>query len=74
MEATLLKIKLLNSKIATIELLKEDLNEFGIDYEEELNHLIKLLRSSMEKLEKEIDEYFSTLKEEYGKKAADPYL
>lgn len=74
MEATLLKIKLLNSKIATIELLKEDLNEFGIDYEEELNHLIKLLRSSMEKLEKEIDEYFSALKEEYGKETAHPYL
>ncbi len=74
MEAKLLKIKLLKSKIATVELLKEDLNEFGINYEEGLNHLIKQLRSSIEELEKEIDEYFSVLKEEYGKKAAHPYL
>ena len=74
MEAKLLKIKLLNSKIAAVELLKEDLNEFGIDYEGQLNYLIKQLRSSIEKLEDEIDEYFSVLKEEYGKKAAHPYL
>ena len=75
MEATILRIRLLKSKIATVELLKEDLNEFGIDYDEEgLNHLIKQLQSSIEKLEKEIDEYFSVLKEEYGKKAAHPYL
>ena len=74
MEAKMLKIKLLKSKIATVELLKEGLKEFGIDYEEGLNHLIKQLRSSIEELEKEIDEFFSTLKEEYGKKAAHPYL
>ncbi len=74
MEAKMLKIKLLNSKIATVELLKEGLNEFGINWEEDLNYLIKQLRSAIEKLEKEIDEYFSVLKEEYGKKAAHPYL
>jgi hypothetical protein len=74
MEDKLLKIKLLKSKIAAAEILKEDLNEFGIDYEGQLNYLIKQLRSAIEQLEKEIDEYFSALKEEYGKKAAHPYL
>ena len=75
MEAKLLKIKLLNSKIATVKLLKEDLNEFGLDrWVRELNFLIRHLQLEIEKLEKEIDEYFSTLKEEYGKKATDPYL